>query len=75
MLFVATPWFCVLLCLSRVQAKYNFNFRKATKDVSTIEPLNVTLPLDHFSNNPETFVNRYWVNDEFYQEGGPVIRK
>jgi hypothetical protein len=75
MLFVSTFWCCVLICVSRVHAKYNFDFSQATKDASTVEPLYVELPLDHFSNNPATFLNRYWVNDEFYKEGGPVIRK
>jgi len=75
MLFLSTFWFCVSICVSRVQAKYNFDFSKATKDFSTVEPQYVSLPLDHFSNNPATFLNRYWVNDEFYKDGGPVIRK
>lgn len=30
-------------------------------------------PLDHFSNDSHTFLQRYWVNDRHYKEGGPVI--
>lgn len=75
MLSVSALLFGVSVCISLVQARYNFDFREATRDASTIEPQYVSLPLDHFSNNPATFQNRYWVNDEFYKDGGPVIRK
>jgi hypothetical protein len=75
MLFVSALWFCAAVYVSQVHAKYNFQFHEASKDASTVEPLYVQLPLDHFSNNPATFLNRYWVNDEFYKPGGPVIRK
>jgi hypothetical protein len=72
---VSTLWFRVLFCIPLVQAKYNYDFSKATKDASSLEAQYVTLPVDHFSNNEATFQNRYWVNDEFYTDGGPVIRK
>lgn len=35
---------------------------------------NISLPIDHFNaSDNRTFNNRYWVNDTYYQEGGPVI--
>ncbi|KAF3911913.1 hypothetical protein ABW21_db0207558 [Orbilia brochopaga] len=38
-------------------------------------PFYVELPLDHFSADPssQTFRNRYYVQDAYYQPGGPVI--
>lgn len=30
-------------------------------------------PIDHFTNNSDTFQQRYWVDDRFYQPGGPVF--
>ena len=32
-----------------------------------------TLPLDHSKPDGMTFKNRFWVNDTFYQTGGPVF--
>jgi hypothetical protein len=75
MLSVWTLLFCVSACISLVRARYSYDFGEATKDASNVEALYVTLPVDHFSDNPATFLNRYWVNDEFYRDGGPVIRK
>jgi hypothetical protein len=75
MLSVSSLLFCVSVYVSLVQAKYNYDFSKATKDAGSIVPQYVNLALDHFSNNAVTFQNRYWVNDEFYKDGGPVIRK
>jgi len=66
---------CVSVYVSLVHGKYNFDLSKATTDATTVESLNVSLPVDHFSNNTKTFLNRYWVNDEFYKDGGPVMRK
>ena len=45
---------------------------------TTIEELYVELPIDHNDtsatvNGSSTFWNRYWVVDEFYEEGGPVF--
>lgn len=36
----------------------------------------VQMPLDHFSNGSDTrtFRNRYWINQTYYQPGGPVFR-
>jgi Serine carboxypeptidase S28 len=36
--------------------------------------LTVDLPIDHFNpQDTRTFKNRYWMNDTFYQQGGPVF--
>ncbi|KAF8584225.1 hypothetical protein K439DRAFT_1633722 [Ramaria rubella] len=44
---------------------------------STVEnlPLYIELPLDHFSdgNDTRTFKNRYWINQTYYEPGGPVF--
>ena len=32
------------------------------------------MPIDHFGNTSGTFKNRYWVNDTYYEAGGPVFR-
>lgn len=35
---------------------------------------NVSMPIDHFNTSDNrTFNNRYFVNDTYYQEGGPVF--
>jgi Serine carboxypeptidase S28 len=31
------------------------------------------LPIDHTDSLLGTYRNRYWVNDQFYQPGGPVF--
>lgn len=34
----------------------------------------VRLPVDHFnSSNPDTYLNRFWVNSKYYKPGGPVV--
>ena len=34
----------------------------------------ITMPIDHFNqSNTRTFENRYWVDDTYYQKGGPVF--
>lgn len=30
-------------------------------------------PLDHFSDDPHTFMQRYWFNAHHYKKGGPVF--
>jgi Serine carboxypeptidase S28 len=36
--------------------------------------LTVDLPIDHFNTqDTRTFQNRYWMNDTFYEKGGPVF--
>ena len=40
----------------------------------TLLARNVTLPIDHFNaSDSRTYQNRYWLNDKYYQKGGPVI--
>lgn len=63
----------VSVCSLLVEGKYNFEFSKASGDAPQVPAQVVHLPLDHFGTNKNTFSNRYWVNDEFYQDGGPVI--
>ena len=34
----------------------------------------ISIPVDHFTpTDNRTYQNRYWVNDTYYQEGGPVF--
>ncbi|KAJ8695620.1 hypothetical protein PTI98_008204 [Pleurotus ostreatus] len=33
----------------------------------------IDIPLDHFSNSTQTFKNRFWVNDTYFEPGGPVF--
>lgn len=33
----------------------------------------IELPINHLDSNSETFLNRYWVDDYYYQTGGPVF--
>ncbi|KAL7275430.1 hypothetical protein RUND412_001618 [Rhizina undulata] len=39
----------------------------------TAYPEAVELPVDHFGDYNGTFLNRYWVVDEFYEPGGPIF--
>ncbi|KAJ5097569.1 serine carboxypeptidase S28-domain-containing protein [Penicillium angulare] len=39
----------------------------------TIPSYYFDVPVDHFSSNTDTYKNRYYVNDTYYQTGGPVI--
>ena len=37
---------------------------------------NDQMPIDHFNNKTSlTFKNRFWINDTFYEPGGPVFCK
>jgi predicted transcriptional regulator len=31
------------------------------------------IPINHYDLSSGTFLNRYWINSEFYQPGGPVF--
>jgi Serine carboxypeptidase S28 len=45
----------------------------ATKD-SLPETLTIDMPVDHFNSyDTRTYKNRYWINDTFYREGGPIF--
>lgn len=39
----------------------------------TFPVFNFTQPLDHFVDTGHTFQQRFWVNDRYFQPGGPVI--
>ncbi|KAI9754082.1 MAG: hypothetical protein M4579_004865 [Chaenotheca gracillima] len=45
----------------------------ASKINETINPENVTLPIDHFGKYPGTYENRFWVAEAGYKRGGPVF--
>jgi hypothetical protein len=75
MLLVSSLLLGLSLCVSFVQARYSLDLSRATVSAGTVDAQYVELPVDHFSNSTATFANRYWVNDEFYKDGGPVIRK
>ncbi|KAL5045964.1 hypothetical protein BDW71DRAFT_197970 [Aspergillus fruticulosus] len=48
------------------------SFRTAVTQVKTPAEY-VSLPIDHDNPAVGTFQNRYWVNDAFYEPGGPVV--
>lgn len=50
--------FCFIVFAQRGQAT----------DVETIE-----LPIDHFGEGAGSFKNQFWVSDEHYELGGPVL--
>ncbi|KAF7317945.1 Peptidase S28 [Mycena kentingensis (nom. inval.)] len=33
----------------------------------------IEMPLDHFTSDKRTFKNRFWVNESYYEPGGPVF--
>ncbi|EIM80278.1 peptidase S28 [Stereum hirsutum FP-91666 SS1] len=39
------------------------------------DPQFIQIPIDHFgtTNNTDSFANRFWVNDTYYESGGPVF--
>jgi Serine carboxypeptidase S28 len=45
-----------------------------TENGSLPPTLTIDIPIDHFNDSDtRTYKNRYWINDRYYQEGGPVI--
>lgn len=45
-----------------------------TYDGPLVPQFNISIPVDHFNkSDTRTYNNRYWVNDTFYQSGGPVL--
>ncbi|PYI12008.1 serine peptidase, family S28 [Aspergillus sclerotiicarbonarius CBS 121057] len=40
---------------------------------ATLETEYVTIPLDHDNTSAGTYENRFWVNDEFYKPGKPIM--
>jgi hypothetical protein len=74
MLLFSTILYCVTVGISLVQAKVHLNSAGSRRDASQIVASTIELPLDHFNAaNNATFFNRYWVNDEYWVPGGPVI--
>ncbi|KAH8111742.1 peptidase S28 [Phellopilus nigrolimitatus] len=43
------------------------------ENLTRLERTHWQMPLDHFGNSTETFKNRYWINDTYYEPGGPVF--
>jgi hypothetical protein len=74
MLQFSTLLYCVVLCISLAQAQIHVRSTGSRRDASQLVASTIELPLDHFNAaNTATFSNRYWVNDEYYVPGGPVI--
>jgi hypothetical protein len=41
---------------------------------AVVGPISVEIPLDHFNHSDKrTFQNRYWMNDTYYEKGGPIF--
>jgi hypothetical protein len=66
---------CALLVEGSPSAVIHDYFRYAPKVTATpkVPAKTIALPLDHFGTNKQTFNNRYWVNSEYYKDGGPVF--
>lgn len=48
--------------------------REISIDTSDYPPSWIDIPIDHFSNSTnQTFRNRYWINGQHYNAGGPVF--
>lgn len=74
MLHIVNVLSFLVLSVSLVQAKYRIHSSDISRDAAQqAVAYKVELPLDHFGSNTDTFLNRYWVSDEFYKDGGPVI--
>lgn len=50
-------------------------FRPAASGPGGTDPVAqyIELPVNHLDDNSEKFLNRYWVDDYYYQPGGPVF--
>lgn len=77
--------FPLLFLALTVRAQVRWQFRKPqhtqtnVTDNSTVSNDNitmftVTLPVDHNGTTTETFENRYWIDDSYWVEGGPIMR-
>lgn len=55
-----------------VNKQYTRPARSSSYDDGPV-PQYVELSVNHLSNDSETFMNRYWVDDYFYKTGGPVF--
>lgn len=73
-----TSWAVLLWTAAAVKVNHgNLRPRRYDDDnvwLPEVPSYNFTMPVDHFdSSNKHTFANRYFVNDTYYQPGGPVI--
>ncbi|KPM35925.1 hypothetical protein AK830_g10656 [Neonectria ditissima] len=74
-------WASTLL-LAQTALGVNVNWRRLRKrqsddsseSIPDVPTYNFTIPVDHFdSSNKNTYSNRFFVNDTYYEAGGPVI--
>ncbi|KAH0604564.1 uncharacterized protein H6S33_006941 [Morchella sextelata] len=76
--------FPLLFLALTVQAQVRRQFRRPQStqtnavDNSTVSNTNITaftatLPVDHNGTTTEIFENRYWVDDSYWVEGGPIM--
>lgn len=48
--------------------------QSSTANSSRTPVFNISLPIDHFNeSDTRTYNNQYWVNDTWYQPGGPIF--
>lgn len=61
--------------MSEAPIRRHFDRRQSNQSSGQVVPrYNFTMPVDHFNaSDTRTYSNRFWVNDTWYQPGGPVI--
>lgn len=48
--------------------------REASINASSYPARTISIPIDHYnSSDTRTYQNRYWINDTYYEQGGPVF--
>ena len=48
--------------------------REISINITDYPALTIQIPIDHYNvSDNRTYSNRYWVNSNYYQEGGPVF--
>ena len=67
----------ILYLVANLTSSFNWSaFNVFNKQDATSGPIGETIiiPLDHFnSSDLRTFQNHYWMNDAFYERGGPIF--
>lgn len=54
--------------------KRQVNIAPSVYNGTRVPQFNVSIPVDHFNkSDTRMYNNRYWVNDTYYQPGGPVF--
>lgn len=55
-----------------IQVRGIFYITRSVLDLACV----YQIPIDHFgtTNNTDSFANRFWVNDTYYESGGPIFR-